>query len=191
MIEAGPRVDRSKAVLQQQNSLVRDIPEAPYPEVAYAPKPSTLDPKHYLVQKGPEDFGSTYERLVGGTTWHWLGTSLRLQPNDFRLHEKYGVGVDWPISYDDLEPWYGRAEKEVGVAGMDSHDLGAPRSTPYPMPPIPQSYLDMQWQPAAISSARKIPFSRYSREKYSLGSSGISPSGVKNPALVHSTSSSR
>jgi len=50
MIEAGPRVDRSKAVLQQQNSLVRDIPEAPYPEVAYAPKPSTLDPKHYLVQ---------------------------------------------------------------------------------------------------------------------------------------------
>jgi len=156
MIEAGPRVDRSKAVLQQQNSLVRDIPEAPYPEVAYAPKPSTLDPKHYLVQKGPEDFGSTYERLVGGTTWHWLGTSLRLQPNDFRLHEKYGVGVDWPISYDDLEPWYGRAEKEVGVAGIDSPDLGAPRSTPYPMPPIPQSYLDMQWEPAAAKIGLRV-----------------------------------
>ena len=56
------------SVLQQQNSVARGIPEAPYPSVPYAPKPSTLDPKNYLVQKGPELFGSTYERLVGGTT---------------------------------------------------------------------------------------------------------------------------
>jgi choline dehydrogenase-like flavoprotein len=156
MLEAGPRVDRAKALAQQQNALVRDIPEAPYPSVPYAPKPATLDPKNYLVQKGPELFGSTYERLVGGTTWHWLGTSLRLQPHDFRLHDTYGVGVDWPISYKELEPWYGRAENEIGVAGVDSPDLGAPRSTRYPMPPIPQSYLDTQWEQAASKIGLRV-----------------------------------
>lgn len=93
------------------------------------------------MQQGPELFQSTYERRVGGTTWHWLGTALRLLPNDFRLRSRYGVGVDWPISYDDLEPWYGRAEDELGVSA-DVPQLGAPRSGPYPMPAIPQSYLD-------------------------------------------------
>jgi choline dehydrogenase-like flavoprotein len=149
MIEAGPRVNRGNALLQQQGSLNRTIPEAAYPRVDYAPSPATLDPKNYLVQEGPELFASTYERQVGGTTWHWLGTALRLLPNDFRLKSRYGVGVDWPISYDELEPWYGRAEHEIGVAGVDSPGLGAPRSTGYPMPPIPQSYLDKQWEIAA------------------------------------------
>jgi len=157
MIEAGPRVDRAAAVLRDQAAgAARGTPESAYPTVPYAPHPSTLDPKFYLVQKGPEDFGSIYERLVGGTTWHWLGTSLRLVPNDFRMKSRYGIGVDWPISYDDVEPWYGRAEKEIGVAGVDSHDLGAPRSTPYPMPPIPQSYLDKQWIKAATKVGLRV-----------------------------------
>ncbi len=149
IVEAGPRVDRGRALLKQQESTFRGVPETPYPNEPYAPRPSTLDPKNYLVQKGPELFSSTYERIVGGTTWHWLGTALRLLPNDFRLRSRYGVGVDWPISYAELEPWYGRAEKEIGVAGVDSPDLGAPRSAGYPMPPIPQSYLDQRWRTAA------------------------------------------
>jgi glucose dehydrogenase len=156
MIEAGPRVNRGEAVGKQQASLNRDVPEAPYPRESYAPSPATLNPKNYLVQKGPELFGSTYERLVGGTTWHWLGTSLRLMPNDFRMKTKYGIGVDWPISYKELEPWYGRAENEIGVAGIDAPDLGAPRSTPYPMPPIPQSYLDKHWEVAAKKVGLRI-----------------------------------
>ncbi len=157
VLEAGPRVDRAEAVLRDQAAgSVRGIPESAYPTVPYAPHPSTVDPKFYLVQKGPEDFGSIYERLVGGTTWHWLGTSLRLVPNDFRMKSTYGVGVDWPISYADLEPWYGRAESEIGVAGVDSPDLGAPRSTSYPMPPIPQSYLDKQWTGAARGAGLRV-----------------------------------
>jgi choline dehydrogenase-like flavoprotein len=156
MVEAGPRVDRAKAVHKQQMSSIRDIPEAPYPQPWYAPKPSTLNPKNYLVQEGPDDFGSTYERLVGGTTWHWLGTTLRLLPNDFRTHTKYGVGVDWPISYEEIEPWYGKAERAIGVAGKDSPELGAPRSTRYPMPAIPQSYLDKQWESAAAKLGLRV-----------------------------------
>ena len=149
VLEAGPRVDRAEAVQTERQSSIRGIPESPYPSVPYAPRPSTLDPKSYYVQDGPEMFGSIYERRVGGTTWHWLGTTLRLQPHDFRLKSTYGVGVDWPIAYADLEPWYVKAEHEIGVSGVDNTDLGAPRSAPYPMPPIPQSYLDKQWTVAA------------------------------------------
>jgi len=195
MVEAGPGVDRGKAVLKYQSSLNRDIPEAPYPREWYAPAPSTLNPNEYLVQKGPEPFASIYERQVGGTTWHWLGTSLRLLPNDFRVHTTYGVGVDWPISYAELEPWYGRAEQEIGVAGVDSPELGAPRSTPYPMPPIPQSYLDKQWQAAAAKLGLKVtstPQARNSVERDNrppcCGNNNcipICPIGAKYDGSVH------
>src|SRR5262249_43977216 len=54
----------------------------------------------------PNRFKSYYERLVGGSTWHWQAIYVRMLPNDFRMHEQYGVGFDWPISYRDIEPWY-------------------------------------------------------------------------------------
>src|SRR5256885_2333005 len=74
------------------------------------------DEKSSLVQEPESAFASTYERMGGGTTWHWLGTCLRHFPNDLRLRSAYGHGVDWPISYDDLNEAYGRAEWEIGVA---------------------------------------------------------------------------
>ena len=68
-------------------------------------------------------------------------------PSDFALQSRYGVGVDWPIGYLDLEPWYCDAESELGVAG--DHDawnglLGGFRSKPYPMTQIWPSFGD-QW----------------------------------------------
>jgi choline dehydrogenase-like flavoprotein len=141
IVEAGPQVDRAAAVKRFQMAVAK-VPESPYPSTAYAPRPTVVEPDGYYVQQGPETFGSTYERRVGGTTWHWLGTALRLLPADFELRTRYGVGADWPISYDDLEPWYGRAEDELGVSGAAAPELGAPRSTPYPMPPIPPSVVD-------------------------------------------------
>src|SRR5882672_4059819 len=95
----------------------------------------------------PERYGSTYERRVGGSTWHWLGHTPRLLPNDFRMQSAYGVGVDWPISYSDLEPWYCQAEKALGVAGDDAEWKevhGAFRSQAFPMSKIWPSWSDMQ-----------------------------------------------
>jgi len=155
VLEAGPPVDRPDAVLRFQVSAAR-VPESAYEDVSYAPRPTVLEPRGYYVQSGPELFQSTYERRVGGTTWHWLGTALRLVPNDFRLRNAYGRGVDWPITYDELEPWYGRAERAIGVSGVDSLGLGAPRSTPYPMPPIPQSYLDGRFTKAAAKLGLEV-----------------------------------
>jgi glucose dehydrogenase len=98
----------------------------------------------YYVQEGPVLFKSTYERRVGGTTWHWLGTTLRHLPSDLRLRSLYGIATDWPISYEQLEPWYSVAEQELGVAGDSAVDLGSPRSQDYPMHALLLTYLDKQ-----------------------------------------------
>src|SRR6266849_3573396 len=96
-------------------------------------------------------FKSYYERIVGGSTWHWQGIYMRMLPNDFKMKSLYKVGFDWPISYRDLEPWYVRAEYEMGVAGSDQENeeyyqrkFGAYRSKRFPMPPLVPSYNDRQ-----------------------------------------------
>ncbi len=102
----------------------------------------------YYDQQSPEKYLSTYERRVGGSTWHWLGHTPRNLPNDFRLHTEYNVGVDWPIGYGDLEPWYCKAETELGVAGDDSewqNVHGAFRSAPFPMTKVWPSWSDLQF----------------------------------------------
>lgn len=150
VLEAGPTITRNEAVTNYRNAVAK-TPESPYPDTFYAPRPTVLDLEGYYVQAGPVFFKSTYERRVGGTTWHWLGTSLRHLPNDFQTRSLYGVGEDWPITYDDLEPWYSAAEHELGVAGDSSVDLGSPRSRSFPMDALPLTYLDKQ---VAIAAAR-------------------------------------
>lgn len=143
VLEAGPRVQRAAALAKYRESLIK-IPECAYPDAPYASHPVSDNPDHYFIQDGPDKFGATYLRQVGGTTWHWLGTSLRFVPDDFRLRSKFGVGVDWPFSYNDLEPFYSEAERELGVAGDPNADVNVPRSQPYPMPMIPLSYADQR-----------------------------------------------
>jgi glucose dehydrogenase len=107
------------------------------------------DPENsYLEQMGPQPFSSSYLRIAGGTTWHWLGVAYRLLPSDFRLASLYGHGVDWPISYDELEPFYCRSEEELHVAGSvgAQEQLGL-RFSPgysYPQGIVAQSWLDQQ-----------------------------------------------
>lgn len=103
----------------------------------------------YFVQDvgGEHDpFQGYYMRMVGGTGMVWQGVALRMAPSDLKMSSTFGVGRDWPIAYADLEPWYGEAEREIGVAGDPEADtlLRIARSTSFPMPPIPPSYLDQQ-----------------------------------------------
>ena len=72
-------------------------------------------------------------RARGGTTI-WGGEAFRLKPEDFQLKTRTGHGFDWPISYDDLEPFYALAERTLQVSG-DATDAGhPPRSGPFPLP---------------------------------------------------------
>ncbi len=87
-------------------------------------------------------------RAVGGTSLHWQALTPRLHANDFRMHSVYGVAEDWPLDYAQIEPYYVRAEHELGVAGGDD-PFASPRSAPYPLPPLPYNYIDQLLMKAA------------------------------------------
>ena len=77
---------------------------------------------------------------VGGLAMHWGGVTPRFSPEDFRIKSLYGIGDDWPVSYEDLEPFYQEAERRIGVAGEQGPTELDPRATPFPMPAIPLTY---------------------------------------------------
>jgi quinoprotein glucose dehydrogenase len=89
---------------------------------------------------------------VGGLAMHWGGVTPRFSPEDFRTKTLCGVGADWPISYDDLDPYYQEAEVRMGVAGEQGPANIDPRAQPFPLPMLPLSYnLEQlkQWVAAA------------------------------------------
>lgn len=82
--------------------------------------------------------------MVGGLAMHWGGVTPRFSPEDFRQRSLFGVGTDWPITYDNLEPFYQEAEEEIGVAGEQGPAHLDPRSRPYPLPALPLTFnLDL------------------------------------------------
>lgn len=159
ILEAGGVVPDSLGRWAMVHSYVASpskAPDAPFcGDNILAPQPNPVqigkDYYDYDASVNSDLFKSFYERLVGGSTWHWQGIYIRMLPNDFRTRKLYGVGFDWPITYDDIEPWYTEAEYEIGVAGNDSQieqyfkpHFGAYRSKPYPMPELVPSFLDAQ-----------------------------------------------
>ena len=91
---------------------------------------------------------------VGGPSVFYGGVSLRFRAEDFEPHEEItgGSGAEWPISYDDLEPYYARVEELIGVAGKAGEDPTEPwRSTPYPEEPRPLQPVSERLSAAARS----------------------------------------
>lgn len=77
---------------------------------------------------------------VGGLAMHWGGVTPRFSPEDFKHQSIYGVGTDWPISYEELDPFYQEAEELMGVAGEQGPRELDPRGKPFPMPALPLTY---------------------------------------------------
>ncbi len=164
VIEAGSTTNRNREDYMENFYLSTfKSPESPYP-----PNPNALDPartntprptiqalvlgwndpaKSYLTYSADSmPFASTYEKVAGGTGLHWMGTTLRMSPNDFKTKTLYNHGLDWPLSYDDLEPHYAVAEAFIGVSAnvKDQRQTNTPYPADYqfPMPGIPASILD-------------------------------------------------
>ena len=72
--------------------------------------------------------------VKGGTTNHWGGWSLRFKPEDFELKSRTGLGVDWPITYDELSPHYAQAEFLLGVEGDSDNDDPPRHGQKFPFP---------------------------------------------------------
>lgn len=167
ILEAGRDVrgmaSRNEFVENYYNSTYK-TPESPYPVDSAARNARIVDlfpdkkdyagylnqPRGYIppgsrIPSKAYWFKSTDERLVGGTTWHWLGTCLQLMPTDFKMKTTYNMGSDWPIEYGDMLKWYNRAAVEVGIAGDPDQNLLNIPNVNYPMPQIPQTYLDQRY----------------------------------------------
>ena len=102
------------------------------------------EPETLVVNDGPVMKGSFMARNIGvGGPLHWTTITYRFHPSDFR---------DWPITYDDLEPHYARMERDIGVAGTaGANPFEGRRSTPFPLPPVPQTRAATLFADAARS----------------------------------------
>jgi quinoprotein glucose dehydrogenase len=107
--------------------------------IAYGENPW---PDDHIEDQTPLGTAHGFSRTmaVGGLALHYGGASPRYSPEDFRLRSLYGIGDDWPITYEELDPFYQEAEERMGVAGEQGPPELDPRSKPYPMPAIPRSY---------------------------------------------------
>ncbi len=81
----------------------------------------------YPLELGSNNSG----KGVGGGSVHWASFCPRLHPSDFRVYTEDGVAVDWPISYDDIKPYYEQLELEMPVSGPAWYPWGDPHSYPY------------------------------------------------------------
>jgi gluconate 2-dehydrogenase alpha chain len=184
-LEAGPRLDASDARFDEIDN------------VAHA-RLSDPKAKHEVPtwrfsegeEAGPSPWPMLMVNAVGGTTVHYEGLSIRFLPYTFRSRtaatERYGSSaipaqstlVDWPLDYDELEPFYNKTEHAIGVAGVaggldgardpDGNAFEGPRSGPYPMEPLrptgwsqltSQAASRLGWHPfAAPSNINSTPY---------------------------------
>ena len=111
-----------------------------------AANPRTLEVAGTVIPLLPTDgrWGAN-AMTVGGGTRVFGAQAWRFAPEDFTMASTYGVPdgsalADWPVTYADMEPWYDRAEWEIGVSGSAEGDTsGAWRARDYPMPPVPST----------------------------------------------------
>ena len=93
---------------------------------------------------------------VGGSALHWGGTCNRFSEEDLRLRSMYGLHVDWPLEWTELEKFYCEAERRLGVSGEPSPLPEDRRSEPYPMSAMVMSHNLIQLKKWAEQSG--IPF---------------------------------
>ena len=105
-----------------------------FPGRWFAGEPAMLP----FTSSGAVDYPANAARMiaVGGASNHWEGAVNRMRPSDFRLRSEFGLDVDWPLSYDELEPYYCRAERDLSVRGSAAVvDAEPARSCAYPRAP--------------------------------------------------------
>ena len=92
-----------------------------------------------FLHEGRHPFGYTSQAGwgVGGAALHYFANFPRLLPTDFRIKSEHGRAHDWPISYDDVAPYFDKVAAEIGVSGdAKAESKWRPAGAPYPMPPM-------------------------------------------------------
>jgi choline dehydrogenase-like flavoprotein len=102
-------------------------------------------PSDYPVTNlGRDPVDPEFFNVVGGSTVGFAGVYWRLQPSDFKTRTLDGFGVDWPISYGDLAPYYRQNELIIGMSGLAGDPTG-PERDELPTPPVGMDELGRIW----------------------------------------------
>src|SRR5690606_33330338 len=121
MLEAGPEWYASKDTTMMVPAYAserrgRATKTRPFGEFDACDGGWSIEGEPYTTAPG-SSFSWWRARMLGGRTNHWGRISLRLGPDDFRRRSLDGMGDDWPISYDDVAPYYDRVDRFVGIFG--------------------------------------------------------------------------
>jgi choline dehydrogenase-like flavoprotein len=93
----------------------------------------------HVEEEGNHQVGHSFNAGwgIGGSTMHHYGVWPRLHKNDFQTFTEFGQGLDWPLQYDELRPYYDRIQSSIGLSGDATQERWRPPGEPYPMPPVP------------------------------------------------------
>ena len=195
VLDAGPRFDPADRTRRQERAI---RPSFSRPDVWDG------DPERdAYTSSGEKGYPLNHARVkgVGGSTLHWQGMVMRLHEDDFNSRSERGVGVDWPIEYADLKPYYAEAERELGVSGASDNPFAPPRDEPHPMAAFPPSYSDSLFADACEEleiSMHSVPNARNSESRNGRSAcvgygtcQPVCPSGAKYDATVHAEAAER
>src|SRR3954469_1325673 len=136
MLEAGRRYDPASETPMMQNNSEAPLRGSGSPEKPFGFWDATIDggwnvpgePYSSASEDPARQFQWWRARMLGGRTNHWGRISLRNGPYDFKPHTRDGLGFDWPMSYEDLAPYYDKVEMLIGVYGANDGMENTPNS---------------------------------------------------------------
>ena len=188
VLDAGPRFDMESRVDRMKTQIHPDDPVTDIWDMG--------GERDAYTTSGEQEWAINERRVkgIGGTSLHWGSVTPRLREEDFEMQTRNGVGVDWPISYSDLRPYYAEVEQEIGVAGPNDAANQPPREEDYPMDGLDPSYtdqlfaeagealdIDVQTLPMAINTGE---YDRSQCQGYGT-CQYVCPSGAKYTAEIH------
>jgi choline dehydrogenase-like flavoprotein len=160
LLEAGPMYDPQKNVMQlkwpwESPRRGASTPFRPFGDFDACYGGWKIDGEPY-TQKNGTQFDWWRARMLGGRTNHWGRISLRFGPDDFKRKSIDGLGDNWPISYNDIKPFYDRLDKLVGIFGSAENLPNEPDGVFLP-PPKPRLHELMIKKGASSVGVNVIP----------------------------------
>ncbi len=148
LLEAGPNWDPAKdgAMFKwTYDSMRRGYggKEKPFGEFDGCIGGWEIEGEPYTIAPGAQQWDWFRARMLGGRTNHWGRISLRFGPDDFRRKSIDGLGDDWPITYDDIKPYYDKIDQEIGIFGSNHAKETGLHNEPdgvFMPPPKPRAY---------------------------------------------------
>jgi gluconate 2-dehydrogenase alpha chain len=155
-LEAGPRRDKAE-FLTYYDELQAYPYHNPFADTKANREIPTWRPTADAPVQPPPVGAIVMDNQVGGTSIHWTGQAWRYRIDDFKIRsstvDKYGEDalpagsniVDWPVTYEEMEPYYEKAEQLTGISGEGgSNPFESPRKNDYPLPPLRRSgFVDL------------------------------------------------